>query len=122
MLARILLTLAVTLPLLAAAPARAHIVIEDPWNPVAAAYRASIFMADLTPPPWNRIRANWEAAYPNAVNDTPAAALIDAVRKSVAKPEDGFAVKLLDGVTGSGKTEVYFEAIAAMARYITGTE
>ena len=42
-----------------------------------------------------------------------AAALVDSVRLSVAKPEDGFAVKLLDGVTGSGKTEVYFEAIAA---------
>jgi primosomal protein N' (replication factor Y) len=42
-----------------------------------------------------------------------AAAIVDAVRRSVAKPEDGFTVKLLDGVTGSGKTEVYFEAIAA---------
>jgi len=42
-----------------------------------------------------------------------AAALVDSVRRSVAKPEDGFVVKLLDGVTGSGKTEVYFEAIAA---------
>ncbi|MHA1107583.1 MAG: replication restart helicase PriA, partial [Alphaproteobacteria bacterium] len=47
---------------------------------------------------------------------TAADALCDAVRKAAphgAKAEDGFAVTLLDGVTGSGKTEVYFEALAA---------
>ncbi|MGD9503190.1 MAG: primosomal protein N', partial [Methyloceanibacter sp.] len=37
----------------------------------------------------------------------------EAARTLLANTGDGFAVTLLDGVTGSGKTEVYFEAIAA---------
>ncbi len=35
---------------------------------------------------------------------------------AVALAGEGFSVTLLDGVTGSGKTEVYFEAIAAALR------
>jgi primosomal protein N' (replication factor Y) len=34
----------------------------------------------------------------------------------VAKAANGFSVSLLDGVTGAGKTEVYFEAVAAALR------
>jgi primosomal protein N' (replication factor Y) len=39
-----------------------------------------------------------------------------AVRRCGAVANGGYSVTLLDGVTGSGKTEVYFEAVADMIR------
>ncbi len=41
-------------------------------------------------------------------------AAADALRATVAK--GGYAVTLLDGVTGSGKTQVYFEAVSEVVR------
>ncbi|MFY7777201.1 MAG: primosomal protein N' [Elstera sp.] len=58
---------------------------------------------ELTPPPPYR----WRGADFSDDQQAAADSLCDQVRAS------GFAVTLLDGVTGSGKTEVYFAAIAA---------
>jgi len=51
-------------------------------------------------------------AQPDFTADQSAAAA--ALRATLA--EDGYTVTLLDGVTGSGKTEVYFEAVADTIR------
>lgn len=61
---------------------------------------------DLPVPDWQRPGPTLSQAQEDA-----ARALVGDVER--AGEEDGFSVTLLDGVTGSGKTEVYFEAIAA---------
>jgi len=63
----------------------------------------------LLPPPPPYAEPDWRRAGPSLepAQAAAAASLAETVRKG------GFATLLLDGVTGSGKTEVYFEAIAA---------
>src|SRR5207245_3963390 len=63
-------------------------VLELPAQPVASAPDPTYAVPDFT------------------------AAQADAGAALRASIGDGFSVTLLDGVTGSGKTEVYFEAIA----------
>ncbi|ROQ21362.1 replication restart DNA helicase PriA [Marinimicrobium koreense] len=49
---------------------------------------------------------------PNILRDTPLT-LSDEQAAALAQiPEDGFHISLLDGTTGSGKTEIYLQAIA----------
>lgn len=65
----------------------------------------------LPPPP---VVAAPDPDYKPAALEPGQAEVAGELRKSVA--EGGFNVTLLDGVTGSGKTEVYFEAIAETIR------
>ena len=44
----------------------AHIVAETPWHPVAAAYRTMMFMGDLKPVPWGKIREAFTKPNPAA--------------------------------------------------------
>lgn len=54
-----------------------------------------------------------DPAHVGVALSAPQAAVAEAL---IARSKDGFSVSLLDGVTGAGKTEVYFEAIAAALR------
>jgi primosomal protein N' (replication factor Y) len=54
--------------------------------------------------------ADPDPSYPGAVLSEDQATAAEVLRKSVA--ERTFSVTLLDGVTGSGKTEVYLDAVA----------
>ncbi|RMH21394.1 MAG: cytochrome C [Acidobacteria bacterium] len=47
--------------MLAATGGVAHIVNEEPWHPVPAAYLRSLFYANLKPIPWHRIASEYDA-------------------------------------------------------------
>ena len=64
------------LALLWTAPASATAVKQAPWHPQAAAYLATLFLAELAPVPWQKIEAAWTEPYPDAASDTPAFQLL----------------------------------------------
>jgi len=66
--------------------------------------------------PYPRARADFAAPDLSAAQRAAAGSFIAAVRTSAGQSGSGFAPFLLDGVTGSGKTECYFEAIAEALR------
>jgi mono/diheme cytochrome c family protein len=41
--------------------AQATVIEQAPWAPRAAAYRQTLFMANLSPVPWDKIEASWSA-------------------------------------------------------------
>ena len=84
-------------------PRRSFVRLEREGFLVIAAERLSPEVADPAPP-------TTDPTIPPRLT-APQRAAADALRKALAART--FAAFLLDGVTGSGKTEVYFQAIAA---------
>jgi mono/diheme cytochrome c family protein len=58
--AQVLMALILFLALLLPLSGSAHIVVEEPWHPVPAAYLRSLFYASLKPIDWRRIAAEYE--------------------------------------------------------------
>jgi len=58
--------------------AQATAVKEAPWRPAAAAYRATLFFANLDPVPWPLIADTWHKPYDGAATITPGHAAISA--------------------------------------------
>ena len=69
---------------LGAGLAGADIPREEPWRPVAAAYRSSVFLADLTPVPWEKIEDVWARPHPAAVSADPPIERIERIENGGA--------------------------------------
>jgi cytochrome c peroxidase len=52
-------------------------VKQAPWRPDAAAYRTTLFLADLAPTPWESIAAAWSEPHPGAAFQRPAVDLLN---------------------------------------------
>ncbi len=53
--------------------ARAHVVTEVPWHPIAGSYRTILFLGNLKPVPWQKIQEAFEAPLPAAYGSMAAA-------------------------------------------------
>jgi cytochrome c peroxidase len=75
----VLLTVAAGLAGTAAGAARADVVLETPWHPAAAAYRAMLFLCDLKPVMWDLVREAYERKHPAAAVDKPPKAFFESL-------------------------------------------
>ncbi|WP_232831433.1 cytochrome c peroxidase [Pseudogemmobacter bohemicus] len=89
---------------LSAFSASADVVKEVPWHPATASYRTGLFLADLVPPQWDRIRESYAAPLPSA---------------SIARPGQGYFDALPDGIGAAVLAAI--EAEDAQALYEAST-
>ena len=98
---------------LLAAPAASHVVTETPWDPIAASYRTMMFLGDLEPVPWAKIKAAFSQPLPAAFGTESAAerlARLDGERGRAA----GTAV--LAAIAAEDRNGLYAGATRALSQ------
>jgi cytochrome c peroxidase len=93
---------------------KADIAAEEPWVPVAAAYRTMLFLADIEPVPWDRIREAYERKHPAAVSETPARALIEALGRDAGETA---ATAIANAIAQKDRQRLYEAATRATSRF-----
>jgi cytochrome c peroxidase len=97
-----------------AIPANADDVAEQPWAPVAAAYRTMVFLADIEPVPWDRIREAYERKHPAAASETPAKVLIESLNHGTGGT---LAAAIASAIAQKDRQLLYEAATRAIARF-----
>ena len=98
----------------ASVPVKAHPVAEEPWVPVAAAYRTMLFLADIAPVPWDKIREAYERKHPSAVSEKSAKVLIEALDRGTG---DSAAVAIANAIAQKDRQLLYETATRATSRF-----
>jgi cytochrome c peroxidase len=105
----LVLTVALLLVVAGAHGSMATPVKQAPWRPDAAAYRTTLFLAELTPPPWESIAAAWSEPHPGAAFERPAVDLLDD------RAGGSEAARAIQTAIEAGDRQALFEASAAVA-------
>lgn len=107
-MSRLVLRLALAcagLSLFVAASVSATPIVEAPWLPLPAAYRTSLFLANLTPTPWSTIAETWAAA-----GTATGGAAIDRARAAAGDE----AAAAIEAAIANKDAQSLFEAVTRM--------
>ena len=94
---------------------KADVAAEEPWVPVAAAYRTMLFLADIEPVPWDRIREAYERKHPAAASETPAKALIESLGRDAGETA---ATTIANAIAQKDRQRLYEAATRATSRFV----
>jgi cytochrome c peroxidase len=94
--------------------AKAHPVAEEPWLPVAAAYRTMLFLADIEPVPWHKIREAYERKHPAAVGEKSAKVWIESLDRGGS---DSVAAAIAAAIAQKDRQRLYEAATRATSRF-----
>lgn len=80
------------------------------WEPEAAAYRLTLFLGNLSPVPWQKIKDNWEKPAKGATADVPALSRLNAAEQAA----------LRTALAGKDRQAMFEAATTAVHRGILG--